>query len=442
MNRQERTSRVFYGWYVVAAVFIMLFLNAAAAFMIGVMVKPMAADFDWSRSAISAAIFLNFAVYALALLLAGRLYDLYGPRWVVAGSTVLFAAGYALMATMGAYWQFLLYYGVIAAAGMGGSTVPLFGSIIGRWFEKRRGLVVSLAFAGNCIGQFLLVPVYSDLITISGWRATCLWMAALSGVIGLILTFVVLRGDPWKLGLQPYGASDRGDQVVRLDSTSAPRAAAPRGLTIAEAMRTRSLWMFAILMFFCGGGDYFVATHLVPMVTDYGISTATASNMLAWLGLMSLVGILIAGPASDAIGNKLPIATTFVLRIIVFVMLLKFKGVVPFWIFSLTFGVTLMVTAPLTPTLVSALYGVTHIGFISGFVTTLHMVGAGLFAYLGGLIFDKTDSYNLALLISAVLAAVALVCTLLIREKRHVVDEGADGAPGRIRVLDQGAEGL
>lgn len=440
MNRQERTSRVFYGWYVVAAVFIMLFLNAAAAFMIGPMLKPMAADFDWSRSAISGVIFLNLVVYALAILLAGRLYDLYGPRWVVAGSTVLFAAGFALMATMSAYWQFLLYYGVIAAVGMGGTTVPLFGSIIGRWFEKRRGLVVSLAFAGNCLGQFALVPVYSNLITISSWRATCLWMAALSGVIGLILTLVILRGDPWKLGLQPYGASDREG----VDSASAPaqRAAAPRGLTMAEAMRTRSLWLFAILMFFCGGADFFVSTHLVPMVTDYGISEVTATNMLAWLGLMSLVGILIAGPAADAIGNKLPIASTFVLRVIVFVMLLKFKGAVPFWIFSLVFGVTIMATAPLTPTLVSALYGVTHLGFISGFITTLHMLGAGLFSYLGGLIFDRTGSYDLALLISAVLAAVALVCTLLIREKRHVVDEGTDGMPGRIRILDQGAEGL
>ena len=193
-----------------------------------------------------------------------------------------------------------------------------------------------------------------------------------------------------------------------------------RDLTLSEAMRTRSLWLFTIAMFVCGGGDYFVTTHLVPMVTDYGLSTATGAGMLAWLGLVSLGGVLLSGPASDAIGNKIPIAITFGLRIVLFVMLLQFKGAVPFWVFSLGMGFTLLVTAVLTPTLVSALYGVTHIGFISGFITTVHMVGGGAWSYLGGLVFDSSGDYDLALMISAVAAAVALGCTLFIRERRHL----------------------
>jgi predicted MFS family arabinose efflux permease len=85
----------------------------------------------------------------------------------------------------------------------------------------------------------------------------------------------------------------------------------------------------------------------------------------------------------------------------------------------LGFGFTLLVTAPLTPTLVSALYGVTHIGFISGFITTIHMIGGGLWAYLGGVIFDNAGNYDLAFLVSAVMAGIAFVCTLFIREERH-----------------------
>lgn len=418
-----RTPRLFYGWYVLAASFVILFLNAGARFIIGVMVKPIGAEFDWSRGEITSAIFLNMAVYAVAAVVAGRLYDRYGPKWVIAISTVLFSAGYALMATMDSLWQFLLYFGLLNAAGMGGTTIPIFGSIIGNWFEKRRGLAVSLAMAGNCFGQFILIPVFSDMIDTSGWRETSLWIALITFVVSIALAFGVIRGDPEKFGLRPYGGRDR-----RLKSTETagpleqvPRApAGPRDLTLGEAMRTRSLWMFTVAMFICGSADSLVTTHLVPMVTDYGILNSVAADMLAWLGLLSLAGILLAGPAADAIGNKLPIVITFALRVVLFAILLRFKGSAPFWVFSLGFGLTLLVTAPLTTTLVGALYGVTHIGFISGFINTVHMMGGGLWSYLGGVIFDETGDYDLAFVISAAMAALALVCTLFIREKRHL----------------------
>ena len=78
-------------------------------------------------------------------------------------------------------------------------------------------------------------------------------------------------------------------------------------------------------MFICGGGDFLIMIHLVPFVTDYGVSPTSAANMLALSGLMSLGGILISGPASDLIGNKIPISALFVLRLLLFLM----QGVAP-----------------------------------------------------------------------------------------------------------------
>ena len=424
MSEQSRKPRLFYGWYVLAASFVILFLNSGGRFTIGVMMKPIAAEFGWSRGAISSALFLNMALYALATIITGRLYDRYGPKWIIAVSTVFWSAGYALMAQMGSLGEFFLYYGVMNAVGLAGTTVAIIGSLMGSWFEKRRGLAVSLAFAGGCLGQFFLVPVFSDMIVIDGWQRASLWIAGLTVVVNLALTFGVIRGTPERLGLRPYGRHDgQGAAPEKVALTGAPpkagAAGSGRDLTLAEAMRSRSLWLYTAAMFSCGGADFLVAAHLVPLVTDSGLSNAVAANMLAWLGLMSLVGILLAGPASDAIGNKTPIVITFFLRVALFVMLVLVKGVVPFWLFSLGFGLTLTVTAPLTPTLVCALYGSTHIGFISAFINTVHMLGGGLWIYLGGVIFDKTGNYDLGFIISAGLAAVALVCTLLIREERH-----------------------
>lgn len=463
--RSSRSPRIFYGWYVLAAAFVLLFLNAGGRTIIGVMVKPIAAELGWSRSAISAAIFLNLAVYAMASIIAGRLYDRWGPKWVVAGSTLLFVAGYLLMATMDSLWQFLFYYGVLAASGFGATTVPIFGTIMGNWFEKNRGLAVSLAIAGSCFGQFFLVPAFTDMLEITGWRNTNVWIALITLVVNLALVFGVIRGDPDKFGLQAYGrrrrepeaaegvgagevsaavvdglstATPAGDSeiatpagapavgaasVAAAATTTAPAAIiipAPEDLTLAQALRTRSLWMYTIIMFICGGGDYLLMTHLVPMVTDYGISTQVGADMLAWAGLLSLAGVLLTGPAADAVGNKLPIALTFAFRVALFVMLMLLKGAVPFWIYALGIGFTFVITAVLTTTLVAALYGVKHLGFISGFITTVHMVGGGLWSWLGGLVFDATGDYDIALLVSAIASGVAVVCTLLIRDRRHL----------------------
>jgi predicted MFS family arabinose efflux permease len=143
--------------------------------------------------------------------------------------------------------------------------------------------------------------------------------------------------------------------------------------------------------------------------------------MLAIFGLMSLGGILVAGPASDLIGNKIPIALTFALRLILFLMILKYRNPILFYFFAGGFGFTWMVTAPLTATLAGRLYGFTHVGLISGFITTVHHLGGGFWAYMGGLLFDKTESYQIIFVLSAALAVIAMISALLLKEKRHVI---------------------
>jgi MFS family permease len=141
--------------------------------------------------------------------------------------------------------------------------------------------------------------------------------------------------------------------------------------------------------------------------------------MLGWYGLMSLGGILIAGPVSDLVGNKIPIALTFVIRFFLFFLILRYQTLLSFYIFALAFGFTSLITSPLTPTLLGRLYGLSHIGLLTGFIITIHHLAGGFWAYLGGLIFDKTGSYRLIFLLSLIMAFLAILSTLFIKEKRH-----------------------
>ncbi|HUL21670.1 MAG TPA: MFS transporter, partial [Thermodesulfobacteriota bacterium] len=190
-------------------------------------------------------------------------------------------------------------------------------------------------------------------------------------------------------------------------------------LSLREAMKTSPFWLFLIVMFVCGSGDFLVTTHLIPFATDQGVHPAQAGNMLAWLGLMSLFGVLIAGPASDLVGNKIPMAIAFLIRFGAFLLILTHQDTTSFYLFSILFGLTYLVTGPLATTLLGRLYGFSNIGLLSGFATTVHHIGGGFWAYLGGLIFDRTGSYRLAFICSVILAFLAIVSCILIREKRH-----------------------
>ncbi len=422
VKKKAPTSHlVFYGWYILAASFLLLFFQTGTRFSFGIMFKPMLAELGWNRAAISSGFFLNMVFFALTMSVAGRLYDRYGPRWVLVISTMLLAAGYMCTAWVRSLWQFHLFYGVLTAIGTGGASIPLIAALMSKWFEKRRGLAISLALSGACLGQFVLVPVFNWIVLAYNWRIAYLVMGLIILVTNTILAVTVIKGDPDDLGYKPYGHTEAKYKTAPNDTGNL--VTGEKDLNLRQAMKTYSLWLFLAFMFVCGGGDFLVATHLVPFVTDYGVSPTTAANMLALFGLMSLGGILAAGPVSDIIGNKIPIAATFVLRLLLYAMIIKYRNPISFYIFAGGFGFTFLITAPLTATLTGRLYGFAHVGLISGFITTIHHLGGGFWAYIGGLLFDKTGSYHITFVFSAILAVIALLCTMAVNESRHVLKE-------------------
>ena len=413
---ESERSPLFYGWYILAASFVILFFNAGARSSISVMFKPIAVEFGWNRSTVSFAFFLQMVLFAISLTLVGRFYDRYGPKWVIIISTFFISIGYMFISFIDSLWQFLLFYGIIAAVGLGGTSVTIFAVLTSKWFEKGRGLAVSLSLSGNCMGQFVLVPVMTLFVIHYGWRISHFLIGLVMLVVNIALALLVIKGDPDDLGLAPYGLQE---EYVPEEQDRLKASVPSRDLRLTEAMGTRSFWLIFMFMFFCGTADFLVTTHLIAFVTDHGISPTTGGNMLAWFGLMSMVGILVAGPVSDLIGIKIPIILVFLLRVLVLLLIVKYQDVVSLYIFALIFGFTFLVTAPLLPVLAGSLFGFSHVGLISGFIMTFHYFGGGLGAYVGGLIFDKTGSYQNAFLLFAIMSLLAVFCCILVKEKRH-----------------------
>jgi len=412
--------RLYWGWYVVGSSFIILFFNSGARYSFGVMFKPMIKEFGWMRGSISLAFFINMIIYAILLTVVGRVYDRFGPKWVMLIATFFLFIGHGLIFFIQSLWEFYLYYGIFVAIGFAGTSLPLFASLISKWFAKWRGFAISLSLSGNCLGQFVLLPIFTFITQNYGWRVSYLLIGLLMLIINIPFIIFVLKKEPREMGLIPYGLNNNEDETYKKKNPYFLKNENENDLNLKEAIYTRSFWLFVIVMFVCGSGDFWMITHFIPFATDKGLSPFTAGNIMGWYGLMGLLGVLAAGPSSDLIGNKIPLAVTFLIRFISFIIILIYQDVISFYFFGLTFGFTFLITAPLTATLLGKLYGFSYIGLISGFVTTFHHLGGGFGAYIGGWLFDKTGGYEISLYISALLALIAFASSFLIKEKRHL----------------------
>ena len=417
-DRGEYKNGIAYGWYILGASFLILFFNSGARYSFGVMIKPMIQELGWSRSSLSLAFSLNMMVFAFSVTVVGRIYDRYGPKWVIIVSTLLLSSGYVVISFVQSLWQFVFFYGFVAALGLGGTSLSFFAALMSKWFRKRRGLAISSALSGSCLGHFALVPLFTFFVLHFGWRASYLWIGLIMLVLNVSLALSVIKRDP-----------DDEDRSTPEKAREQSRDEAERewGLNRVsddfgfwEALRTPSYGLFILVNFVCGSGDFLVTTHLIPFATDHGFSPTTGGNMLGWLGLLSLVGILVAGPVSDLIGAKIPLAGTFAMRVLLFLLILHSQDFVSLYIFALGFGFTFLIGAPLAPVLLGRMYGFSNIGVLSGFATTVHHLGGSLGAYMGGVIFDRTGSYQWAFVISAAMAFTAVVSALLMKERRHV----------------------
>jgi MFS family permease len=395
----------------------MLFFNSGTQYTLGVMFKPIIREFGWSRSAVSLVFLVNMVVFALALTVVGKLYDRFGPKWIIIISTLFVSGGFVLTSFIHTFGQFFFSYGLLAAAGPAGIGVPLISTVVSKWFEKSRGLALSISLAGSSIGAFVLVPVLSLAAVSYGWRSSFFLLGLIVLAVNIVLAIFVIKGDPHHLNTRPFGA--RQDDIEKaVTETSAPSEKLA-SIGLRGAARSRSFWLFLVTMFICGSGDFFATTHFINFATDYGVSSLTAGKMMGWFGLMSMVGVLVTGPVADRIGSKIPIILTFLLRFALYLFVLKYKSVTSLYVYALLFGFTQLVTAPLAPMLMGRLYGFGHIGILAGVVNTVHFLGGGFWTYLVGLIFDRTGSYQLAFALSALMAVAAVLCGTFIVEKRH-----------------------
>jgi len=390
-------------YVVLLLAFVILLFNSGMRFSLGLMLLPMAESLQWSRTVLSSMATVFMLVAATALPFTGQLVDRIGPFRVLTGGVLLAGISLVLTSSIEHPWQAYLYYGVLFALGSAATSITPIGVILSRAFPNRTGLANSVAISGMGLGQLLIVSVLAVTLWRLGWRSAFMWL----GIVSILVI------APLLLWVRLAAASSTPATV---EKAQAQRDPVLPGLL--QALRSKPLWLVMLIYAICGFQDFFIATHIVALATEAKVDIATAGQLLALMGLAGLFGVLPAGALADRVGPKRVTLFCFVLRCVLFSLMLISREPVAVIAAALMFGFTFWMTAPLTVIFARQLVGVSLLGTVSGIVTMVHHGMGGFGALFGALGFDHTGDYRSGLIAMLALSAIGLVLTLLYRDQR------------------------
>lgn len=376
----------------------------------GLWLQPITQDQGWTRETFAFAMAVQNLSWGLFGIFAGMLADKFGGYRVLVGGALLYALGLTGMALSTSTLVFALTAGVLIGAAQAGTTYAVIYGIIGRQIPaERRSWAMGMAAAAGSFGQFLMVPVEGLLIAQFGWKEAL-----------LILGAAALLMAPLAWGLREPGFS----------SQTAPVA---REQTIAQALREafgyRSFQLLMAGYFVCGFQVVFIGVHMPSYLKDNGLSPQVASYALALIGLFNVFGTYAAGVLGQKLAKRKILAFIYFMRsvaITLFLLAPLTPGAV--YLFASAMGLLWLSTVPPTNAIVAQVFGVAHLSMLGGFVFFSHQVGSFMGVWLGGLLYDRTGSYDIVWYISIALGIFAALVNWPIRE--HPIQRGPQRVAG------------
>jgi sugar phosphate permease len=393
--------KVFYGWWLLAAAVVSMALGSGISFWsFGLYVEPLEEEFGWSRAEVSFGFSLSLLLSGLVAPLIGRWIDTRGPRSAILVGAVLTALSYLLLAFTNALWQWYLFSAINAIVRQLMFFMP-FMALISRWFDRRRGIAVSILGSGFSLGGFLMVPLMSVAIGGLGWRGSFVLSGVATAALFLPVGRFIVKNSPADVGAEVDGAPPPDDNLPRPPI---------QGLTLREALRTPLFWTlaFALTLLFFGMFGWLV--HQVPFYESVGISRATAAWVVSLTAGLGIGTRLLVGAFADRVPRFELLTIVLVFFLISAMITLSISTAPSAIALFLLFWVAGTAGGPMIEALLlTRAFGVAHFATILGAVVVVETLGQIISPTIAGAIFDRTGSYDAAILLFIGTYAASLV---------------------------------
>ena len=399
-------TTIFYGWWVVAACFVLCFLFAGAGFYsFSIFIKPLENEFGWDRAAISLTMSIHFIIGGLMGPFVGKLTQTYGPQKVMTLAAIGSGACFLLVSLTRSLWYFYVIYALLALMLCGIGVVPV-SSLLASWFNKRRGTATGTALVGIAAGGLLLAPLLGSITTRFGWQASYIFLGLLVWAVALPVIKFVIKVNPAELGLTPDGHNREISAHTAEDSGSENNLP---GWPSRAALRSRTFWCLAASFFLAPMAQLGVLQHQVPLIIDAGISPATAATALGLTAGVGGLGKLSFGRFSEIMPFRYVAALCFGLQALAVFVLGHINSMAMLWLYVVIFGFGMGGVVGLLPLAVGHFFGLASFGVLLGILWMINAIGGAIGTYASGLIYDYTGTYQYALylFIAAFLVAIS-----------------------------------
>ena len=398
---KEAGNSFLYGWWIVfvAAVGLSMGYGPIVTFTFGVFFKLLNQEFGWSRGDISQAFSLSLFVMSLVFPFIGRLVDRFGARKIIIPSILLFGLGLMSLSLLSAnIWQLYAVYILLGLVGGGTAPVP-YSNVLLHWFDKRRGLALGVAMVGLGLGAFVMPSLAQMLIVSQGWRQAYIVFGLMVMVITIPIVGLFFKETPEMVGLRPDGDVINPNQ---------PNGSEQKiGLSAQEARQTHTFWILVGAFFLMSASVHGCLIHLVPLLTDRGISPQLAAGATSLFGAALLFGRVGAGYLLDHFFAS-SVALCFFCATALGLLLL-WSGVTGTAAFIAAFlvGLGMGAEGDIIAYLIGRYFGLRAFGEIYGYAFGAFTLGGVSGPLLMGRGFDATGSYSLGLGVFVVVTLIA-----------------------------------
>lgn len=396
-------------WVIMISSALILAITMGARQSAGLFVMPLSASTGLSIVSISFALAIGQFIWGLAQPIFGAIADKKGTYGVLVCGAFILAGGLALTSLVKSEWSLILTMGILAAAGAGaGSFSILIGATSRLLPPERRAFAGGFINAGGSFGQFVFAPLLQAIINGFGWISAILTMAVTS-----LLTI-------------PLAGLLRGERSAHQKKHMETRDSGGLLKQIRQAMRNPSYLCLHAGFFTCGFHIAFLVTHLPGEVALAGHSASVSASSLGIIGLFNIAGSLFAGSLGSRYRMKYILAVMYGSRaVMIGLFLLAPKTSLTFFVFAASLGFTWLATVPPTSGLVGKLFGTQYLATLFGLTLLTHQIGGFLGAWLGGLVLSHEGSYLWMWYADMVLAVLAALVNLPIREDKPRVSAKA-----------------
>ena len=401
---------IYYGWWVVSAASGMSFANAATAISIlTVCVVPMSQEFGWNRAGMAGATSLGAALGAGLAPFTGRAVDRFGARVTLVSGGLIVVAGCLYLAGAQALWGFYVAFTAVRIADQG--LIQVSASVTaGKWFARYRGRATGLVILGNAGGVIVMAPLVQLVISAWDWRAAWVMLAGVMLVVGAIPALLLVRRQPEDLGLEIDGGRPEGTSEEPALAHGEP------GVALSGIIRTPSFWLVLVSLFLVATATSGIGLHLVPHLTQQGLSAGAAVGAVSVMSLSGALAALACGLLAERASSKLLLILAYLLSAVSMWVLMGADNLSQTYLFAVLQGIVGSGINTLAPILWADYYGRGSLGSIFGVSRAAQVVGFAVGPLASAVVYDRTGSYQGAFL---ALAAVAIAAALLLTTARR-----------------------